>query len=375
MKLKKSNDPRHQKSPWYIDYTIAGVRRRKFFPTKQLGHSFIDRLSQARYEKGVGALVFSQSDKDELAACRLELLDYGISVLDAVKAFKEMKPLGKSLSLDEAIKKFIATREALRRRQTTIENFTLRLSQFRRFVGDIDVCRITREHLEEWAQQKQYAPRTIRNNFTTILTFLRWLKSRGMITINLDFDRNAVLPREEKTAKRVFTRAQVESLFAVLESNPRWRCYIPFFALQAFAGLRNSEASRLSWKNINIAAGTLNLPASIVKTGEEFTLRRKDLPENLWLWLAAYRDEPISRPSVETYLRIAKAIGGWQRNGLRHTFCTMHISKHGDTVKTSLILRHRNQQRLWQNYLANLVEEDDARCYFEIIPQKNGNEK
>lgn len=54
---------------------------------------------------------------------------------------------------------------------------------------------------------------------------------------------------------------------------------------------------------------------------------------------------------------------------MRHTFATMHVSLHGDPAKTAVLLRHRNQQRLWQNYLASLVSEEDAKAYFELSPQ------
>ena len=93
----------------------------------------------------------------------------------------------------------------------------------------------------------------------------------------------------------------------------------------------------------------------------------RDLPENLWAWLEKY--PTIIQPGK----KLRKSLidewkGEWKHNGLRHTFATMHVSLHQNPAKTSLILRHRNQQRLWQNYLANPVSKDEARRYFSIVP-------
>lgn len=367
-KLDVIKNPQYAKTPYILEFTLMGQRRRKFFSKKVDAEEFLNGLTAVRNFEGAGSLVFSQRDKEELNACRLELTGYNMSVLEAIKEFKKMRPLTKPIDLETAIKSFMETRRALKRRANTLHDLQTRLNVFLRYAGNIQVSQITRELIEKYAHNPRLAPRTIRNNFNAVLTLMRWLKSREFITLNLDFEKSAILPREEKHAKKVFTREQIERLFNILETTPKLRKFIPFFALQAFAGLRHSEAGGLQWKNIDLTAGTLNLPASIVKTGEEFTLRKKDLPPNLWQWLIAYREQPICEPTKSQYKTIARLLGGWQKNGLRHTFCTMHISEHGNTIKTALILRHRNQNRLWQNYLANLVNETDARAYFEIAP-------
>lgn len=190
----------------------------------------------------------------------------------------------------------------------------------------------------------------------------------------LDFERRDFLPRELKKQKTVFSLADVRDILDVVQEEPAFRRFIPFFALQLFCGIRRAEAERMRWEWIDFERKEIRMPAEITKTGDEHIMRQPFLPETVFRWLSPFRptvftDAKILSPSTTMWAAITRRIGKWERNGMRHTFATMHVSLHGDPAKTAVLLRHRNQQRLWQNYLARLVPEDEARAYFALSPQ------
>ena len=169
------------------------------------------------------------------------------------------------------------------------------------------------------------------------------------------------------------------------QNYPQYSVYI---ALQAFAGIRLEELIRaqkssegkflLDW--INLDEKQIIIPAHICKTNDDWVM--KDLSENLWHWILAYAgNKPtgnLIHPQGSRQLtKIRKEIVSlpeftekkWPKNGLRHTFCTMHISLLGDAAKTATLLRHSNINTLRKHYEAKLVPTRVAQEYFSIVPQ------
>lgn len=304
-------DHARPKQRFYVDFSIGGKRKKKRFSTKSEAYEYLAKFNASIGQTGVESLFFSQADKDELECCRELLQTRGVSVLDAVKQWCFEHPELGFMRLGDAFNDFIIFKQKLKRRNTTIKDLRQRVGTFVKFCGDVTVGELRRAHIESFCVRDGQGPRSLRNDFTAVLGFFRWMRGREMININLDFDLSAVLPRIEKKAKTIYSVDEISAVFAALEENKRWHKFIPFFALQAFLGLRHSEARA----------------------------------------------------------RITACVGGWRVNALRHTFATMHMSLCGDAKKTATILRHHNQDRLWNNYLANRVPIDDARRYFEIVPK------
>lgn len=362
-------DHARPKQRFYVDFSIGGKRKKKRFSTKSEAYEYLAKFNASIGQTGVESLFFSQADKDELECCRELLQTRGVSVLDAVKQWCFEHPELGFMRLGDAFNDFIIFKQKLKRRNTTIKDLRQRVGTFVKFCGDVTVGELRRAHIESFCVRDGQGPRSLRNDFTAVLGFFRWMRGREMININLDFDLSAVLPRIEKKAKTIYSVDEISAIFAALEENKRWHKFIPFFALQAFLGLRHIEAQRLCWSNIDLGVERINLPSEIVKTGEEFTIYGNDIPETLFKWLRKYKDFPITHPGDDARARITACVGGWRVNALRHTFATMHMSLCGDAKKTATILRHHNQDRLWNNYLANRVPIDDARRYFEIVPK------
>lgn len=353
---------RADRKRWCVDWKKNGKRVQELFKTKTQAELRVEEIG----EYGTARVLTSENREDYVLAIGI-LKDAGYygSLSGFVRAAiaSGLTPITKAISIELAVEEYITSKERVGRRDATLRELGTRLrafsQQFKINVSDLKKCDI-----EHYCTNPKWSPRTCRNVLTCVGAFLKWCKHRSYLSFDPQFDRASILPKELKKAKPVFSVDEMEAFFNLLTK--KHRSIIPFYAVQAFCGLRNAEAAKINWQNVNFKDKTITLQAEITKTGDEYTLR--DLPENLWVWLATFQQTNWRVPDKKEEWQIHQQVG-WKRNGLRHTFATMHVSLFQNPAKTSLVLRHRNQQRLWQNYLANPVSQEDARRYFEIVPK------
>ena len=350
---------------YYIRFTKDGKRVCEYFTKKEDAKIRVGELKDA----GVENVLTNEEKRDYFATVQMlksEGVEKTVSQIVAEYLSGTARYCVKNKLIADAVGDFLAHKEKIGRRAKTLEDLYYRMSVFARSFGGKMTCELSQDDIEKFCANPKWSPRSCRNYFCGVQSFLRWCFRRKYVDFEPNFDPSAFLPKELKKAKTVFSADEIERLFSAICGNAVWKKFAPFYAVQAFCGLRAEEAKRLQTSNINFENRTIMLPAEIVKTGEDFTLR--DLPENLWQWLELARGKSWQVASVYYFREIAKVAGEWKHNGLRHTFATMHVSLHQNPAKTSLILRHRNQQRLWQNYLANPVAKEEAERYFAIVP-------
>jgi integrase len=158
-------------------------------------------------------------------------------------------------------------------------------------------------------------------------------------------------------------------------------------ALGAFAGMRSSAISRLSWNELDFKNRAILTPASKTKKGRRHFI--EGLPDNLWPWLertpkkafqmtprqfSRRREEAFARAGLLVTKAAAKASKGKlqpkspPKNCLRHSFVSYHVALHRDPGKTALLISHKNQNILWDHYLG-VAKKEDASRYFGISPR------
>lgn len=387
-------DAEHARKPFCVCVTINGKRRREFFATEAEARR---RLASIRSEQklfGAEATNMSARERAEfitakhiLARARLDGLP---SVLDAVRAYVELAVRERAEarererrktapSPEEALVLYLETKAAGGRSEYTQRDARLRVGRFVRELRRrrVVLSAIAPRDVEAFCVRPSVSARTCRNDFAAVAAFLRFCARRGWLAFEpgAALDPKAFLPRVLAKAKTVFSLAETRRFFDELERTPRFRKLIPFYALEFFCGIRRAEAERMRWKWIDVVRKEIRLPAEITKTGEEFVLRAPFLPPTVFAWLSVYRgacavtaDGRVAAPTKREH-DVIERVCGWRRNVARHTFATMHVSLYGNAAKTAVLLRHRNQERLWRNYLASLVPEADARAYFELAPR------
>lgn len=196
-----------------------------------------------------------------------------------------------------------------------------------------------------------------------------WARKRGMVPENpvTDTDKPEALPK----LPGVLTPDETAGLFAALGEHAPG--ILPFWAVRAFAGIREAEAMRMDWKMIDLPAATITLPATITKT-------RKPRAITIQPALAAFL-MPYAKPSgpVATlspmarrwHLRVAlRAVPGLipPRNWARHSFATYHLLAFRHAGETAMQLGHKGGPELLHSTYAGVGTEKDALAYWAIRP-------
>jgi integrase len=236
---------------------------------------------------------------------------------------------------------------------------------------------VTGNDVLDWLRDLGHEPRTVRNYARSLIAFFNWSRRRGYVTVSpLDAVDGADLPQSRPSPKGVLTVDQCAALMAYLETErPK---FVVWHALQLFAGIRRAEVGRMRWDWIDLERETITLPGwsegnRIVKTGDDWVLH--DLPANLWRWLKAFEGGGKIRTPARGTVAVMRGedfpkigIAEWPQNAMRHTFCTMMMSLHGDAAKVATWSRHTNASQLYRSYVARLVSRKEAGRFVGILP-------
>jgi integrase len=208
---------------------------------------------------------------------------------------------------------------------------------------------------------------TKKNHRLAVHAFFAWAKSRGMTGANPVTD--SAKPKVPKVAPGILKPAEVGAFLAAIASTPE---IVPFWSVRIFAGIRESEACRMTWEMVDLGKLKINLPATVTKTGRP---RGVDIQPALAAFLQplAKKTGPLA-PKSEMARRwqLSKAFPEGHtapRNWARHTFATMHLHGFQDAGKTSLQLGHGESPEMLHAHYASYATDEDAAAFWEIRPE------
>jgi len=160
---------------------------------------------------------------------------------------------------------------------------------------------------------------------------------------------------------------------------------VPFLVLGLFCGIRpDGELQKIVWSDVDLAEKIVSIGSNVSKTKRK---RFIDLSDNAGQWLAAYRARggamqgtvvPFS-PNVLRKRRRANwaAAAGekvkWIQQGMRHTFCSNWLAKHGDINRLVLLSGHADVDTMWQHYHRGLKKADAEKFWAIRPPALPGN--
>lgn len=224
--------------------------------------------------------------------------------------------------------------------------------------------------------KKRGAPKTIKEYRAELKQFFDYCSRRGYWKKSpIDSITSADLPKIERVDISVWDNLDAKIFFYWLRQTYPDRA--SWFALNCFAGIRPAEVSRMRPEYFDFDKRRITLPYHSTKTGDTWLL--EELPDNLWEWLNAYGTSmkkmhssfftSLTKSFCDFYNKnVPGANMKWGHNICRHSFCTYHLSLYRNPSRTSLLLKHRNPNQMWQHYLAKLVDKETAREYFSISP-------
>lgn len=292
----------------------------------------------------------------------------GASILEAVKFYVARRPTQETIiSVHEAVEQFLEAKKSDGVGNRYLQDARSRL---RKFSGAFQqpLRDVATAAMDEWLRGIATHPRT-RNNFRQhIVTLFRWARDRGYLEREVQTEADRLpMAKDRGEDVQIFSPEVIEKLLRAAD-----KTLLPYLAIRAFAGVRNSEMGRLTWENIRFDQGVIE-----IRAGQAKTAARRLIPilPNLKSWLAPYREETgkISYANAERIAcKLASTIGvEWVHNGLRHGFGSHRLA----VTKNAAQVAHEmgNTERMVHRHYKELVTEAQGKVWFAIKPEKPAN--
>ena len=221
---------------------------------------------------------------------------------------------------------------------------------------------LTREGLIDWIEgqfDEDPAPTTFNRALRVLRTM--WEKSKEPNNLFQEIETWEEAEGQEKI--RVLPVADVELLFGYGLTKVPW--VMPRIAIEAFLGSRFRTAALVSQDLVNVKDKGITFTSEIIKTKKRQFV--ESIEENFWSWMKLATQQTWSLTERQYLTQKSKLFDGagvaHPHNCLRHSAASYHVAAFQNPGKTALMLCHKGQQRLWDNYKGVATKADGARYY------------
>lgn len=303
----------------------------------------------------------------EAAFARLDADEEITSAVDAWIRQGRAQAVKHSVRLDEAADQFLAwldTTEELRPK--TKGHLRSCIGLFRNSIGNVVVSHLTPEAVEQYLERRQVCNNTKNADRRCISRFFTWCLARPRRWMASNPAREVKVTRTENGAPAILTVEQCEKLLRTAETFQDGKL-VPYLAVTMFAGLRPTEAQRLSWQQVNLGDAELRLEGNQTKTGKP---RVVTIHPTLKAWLSAYQGRPFSTKNHEKQFQVmrgAAGIGKWVPDVLRHTAISFYFRQTGSYGLTAE--QFGNSEAIIKAHYQGRVSSEDTKRFYAILPK------
>jgi len=362
--IKPGRERKHGKLKWVADLRKFGFGR-FYFDTKEKAEKEIERRKSDIDKFGQSAIA-NGDEIAELKRLKLRLVSTGKTITDAVEYFLTHYKPHIPCHYEKATELYIDSKCKTGKREryyTTLENI---LDAFGgQLPKDCPIHEITQKQIEDWIFGRELAAWTKRGYLTSLKTFFDWCKRQRYCAESPCHGIDRV--ELENKAPGILTVKQCGALMEAAQK-PKHKQMVPYLTLALFCGIRPEEAVKITWEEIHIKRGFVEVKVEVSKTRQR---RLVELSDNAKAWLKFGRNMPVVpvgwRKRFDAVRKEAKVLEGWPHDALRHSFASYHLAMHGSQDKTATQLGHRSSQMLFQHY-RELVTKEDAQKFWAILP-------
>lgn len=397
---------------------VYGVSYRVRIPAELLGKTGVrethQRKTQAEAERlaedrllalrahGTSFAELPAKAQKEAAIAWGMLKEHGLSFVECAEAaIKALRPEGGQRTVAQVLTELSDSKKARFERgeldMRTEEDFRLRALKISAALGDKLVSTVTGDDLAKWLRQlrtqgfqkgdKPLSQRSVLNYRNTLAEVFRHAKARRYCAAS-PFDH---FTREDYKAlggERAESSAEGINILKVSEAEKLLATaaehsdtgLLPGLVLRLFCGLRTAEVCRLEWEEVRWtdAKPFVHIPASKAKKRR---IRLVEIPANALAWLRLCNPpaKGLVAPGdgkVKAYckrfarlVRLAE-LSDWENNDTRHSFGSYHYALHGDAVKTSALMGHKQGDDVLFSHYRQLVTAEDGAKFFALIPSE-----
>ncbi len=366
---------------------VNGKRKREFFTSEDAAKRRLQSLQIQRENLGSRATHIAGGLAEDAVRAELSLAPFGVNLLEAVREYVACRELlagtgqglldiakehaardaerRRSLTLAALKARFFADPETKKRSKFYLDDLGKRWRRFEEHFGPETMATdIMPESVREWLHSLPVSDLTKGNFHRNIAPVFAYALNAGLVPEN-PFRKVRKPSVAGADGVAVFTPGQLRALLKA--AHPDW---LPVLALAGFAGLRPEELRRLTWEDIDMAGGFIEVNASKSKTGQR---RLVTLSPTLRAWLKPYSaHEGAIVPANERKLRLAAMTAAkverWPVDVLRHSFASYHLAAHGKIDDTALELGHSSTKMLFKHY-REAVKPAAAKAWWALRPE------
>jgi integrase len=344
-----------------------GTRQRRFFPTQKAAIGFLQSLKIRKENFGVASGILKPW-QEEQAAKAFELLEehpeVSMTLHEIVSGFlRERATKNASVTFLEAFESFEGSDSGRRS-----ESYLRSLRQYKNRLASLHEKMLCDIQAGDIDAAMQGFPASVYNYGLRILG--------GVFHHGMKRDWCSSNPLEKLDRKRtgvsevqIYSPEEVQKIMAAASAIPD---ALPFVAVSMFSGTRASEARQLTWGDIDLLEGFVQVRAGVSKTKRP---RAIPMSENLKAWLLPYRGKdsdlivPQGGNSLRTQLRKIHSDAGVQtiKHGMRHSFASYLLARDKDITGLTLAMGHDDAETTFRHY-HRAATERDAKKFWSIKP-------
>ena len=353
-------------------YAIAGLqvngkRKRLYFKDARAAAAELERLKIKARRQGQAGLEMPDQLRSMAVDCARRLKPYGKTIADATAFYLHRLAAEESARVSKGVDDYLRARQRAGLSESHLSDISSRLGRFKEDFGERPTRTVSAQEVEDWlfgGGGAVLSPQTVSNRRAILHAFFGWLLQQKLI----EFNPVAAIakPKVVRGAPEIWAPTDLEALLkaAPLE-------LVPVLAIGAFAGLRTSELLRLSWPEIALERGFIEITAGKAKSSRR---RLVKIEPNLAEWLAPYAGHtgPVWALGWRSYHEATARLCGdlglkWPENGLRHSFASYHLALFRDAPALALEMGHTGPRMIFQHY-REVVTAEAARRFWGIRP-------
>jgi integrase len=353
---------------WCLDLRSLG-KGRQFFRHKSDADAERRRQLTTLERHGREAVGLSHRELSDFITAKKTLAGYGETINDAVKHRVDyLERIRRcKITVAQLANEVLDAKRKDGMSEAYLSDLALRLRVFCRDFGNQPIAGVTVEQIDDWLRNLPGSPKSRANYRANIGVLFSYAVKRRMLDFNPIV--HTTKPKLPDNPPEVFN---VDELQSLLEAARRVEPgVVPMLAIGAFAGLRDAEIRRLTWDEIHMARGHIEVKAAKAKSA-----RRRIVPiqPNLAAWLRPYAAmkggvaPEGSREKIDRACEAAKLVD-WPVNGLRRSYASYRLAAINDAPRVATELGHTSPQMLYSTY-RELVLPEEAERYWKIEPME-----
>jgi hypothetical protein len=341
-------------------------RKAKLFPTREQAIAFAAQLSAKIRDHGMRVLNFDPSEWQRWCDFRREIDGAEISEILAVWREHVVRQRRAAVTVSVAIAEHLRALELEgvdAGHYGHVELHLQRLSDY--FGANLPLNDVSAGEIREWLAVladdgdggEGFAAETVKHHLKSARALFRRGWSEHWVSESPTAPERVKPPKVVYGEKLALSIKEARTLFG---ANRDFRV-CGLLALEAFAGVRFSGATRLREEDVNWRDKLIILPDIRHKSDKRFVL--DDVPKNLWAWLkhAAKIDgfwEVTSRQyNDEKAAAFARAGVENPGNVLRRSHCSWGIALDGNAARVAARMQHASPATLYRQYRSSRTKD------------------